>query len=40
MYLSRFDFMLKHVPENRIGKADGLNRRSDWKVGIEKDNKN
>jgi len=32
--------MLKHVPETRMGKADGLSRRSDWKVGVEKDNKN
>ena len=35
LYLSRFDFILKHV----LGtKADGLSRRSDWKVGVEKDN--
>jgi len=39
LYLSRFDFMLKHVPGTRIGKADGLSRRSDWKVGVEKNNK-
>jgi len=38
LYLSRFDFMLKHVPETRMGKTDGLSRRLDWKVGIEKDN--
>jgi len=24
----------------RIGKVDGLSRRPDWKVGIEKNNKN
>jgi len=36
--LSRFDFILKHVPGTRIGKADRLSRRSDWKVGVEKDN--
>ena len=23
-----------------MGKVDGLSRRSDWKVGVEKDNKN
>ena len=23
-----------------MGKADGLSRRVDWKVGVEKDNKN
>ena len=40
LYLSRFDFTLKHVPGTRIGKADGLSRRSDWKVGVDKDNEN
>jgi len=24
----------------RMGKADGLSRRLDWKVGMDKDNKN
>jgi len=38
LYLSRFDFNLKHVPETRIGKANGLSRRLDWKAGVEKDN--
>ena len=23
-----------------MGKVDGLNRRSDWKIGVENDNKN
>ena len=40
LYLSRFNFMLKHVPESKIGKADSLSRRPDWKVGVEKDNEN
>ena len=40
LYLSRFDFTLKHVPRTKMGKADGLSRRSDWKVGVEKDNDN
>ena len=40
LYLSRFDFTLKYVPGTRIGKADGLSRRLDWKVGVDKDNKN
>ena len=40
LYLSRFDFTLKHVLETKMGKADGLSRRPDWKVGIEKDNNN
>jgi len=40
LYLSRFDFTLKHVLGTRMGKADGLSRRPDWKVGIDRDNKN
>jgi len=39
LYLSRFDFMLKHVPGSKMGKADNLSRRPDWEVGMEKDNK-
>jgi len=38
LYLSRFDFMLKHVPGSKIGKADSLSRRPDWEVGVERDN--
>jgi len=26
------------VPGGKMGKADGLSRRPDWKVGVEKDN--
>jgi len=37
LYLLRFDFMLKHVPGSKMGKADSLSRRVDWKVGIERD---
>ena len=40
LYLSRFDFTLKQVPGTRMGKADGLSRRLDWKVGVEKNNDN
>jgi len=40
LYLSRFDFTLKHVSGTKIGKIDGLSRRLDWKVGVENDNKN
>ena len=40
LYLSRFDFILKHVPEMRMKKVDSLNRRLDWKVGVENDNEN
>jgi len=38
LFLSRFDFTLKHVPGAKMGKADGLSRRPDWRKGIEKDN--
>jgi len=38
LYLSRFNFTLKHVPGSKIGKADSLSRRSDWEIGVEKDN--
>jgi len=40
LYLSRFDFTLKHILGTRMGKTDGLSRRLDWKVGVEKDNEN
>jgi len=38
LYLSRFNFTLKHVPGSKMGKADSLSRRPDWEVGVEKDN--
>ena len=38
LYLSRFDFTLKHVPGKSIGKADRLSRRPDWQEGVERDN--
>ena len=31
---------MKHVAETKMGKADGLSRRMDWKVGAERDNEN
>ena len=40
LYLSRFNFMLKHVLGSKMGKADSLSRRPDWEVGVEKDNEN
>jgi len=40
LYLSRFNFMLKHVPGSKMGKADSLSRRPDWEVGVERDNEN
>jgi len=38
LYLLRFDFTLKYVPGSKMGKADSLSRRPDWKVGVERDN--
>ena len=38
LYLSRFDFILKHISGSKMGKADGLSRRLDWEVGVERDN--
>jgi len=38
LYLSRFNFTLKHIPGKSMGKADGLSRRPDWQEGVEKDN--
>jgi len=38
LYLSRFNFILKHVPGSKMGKADSLSRRPDWEVGVERDN--
>ena len=40
LYLSRFDFTLKHMVGSKMGKADRLSRRVDWKVGVDKDNEN
>ena len=40
LYLSRFDFTLKYIPETRMGKADRLSRQLDWKIGVKKDNEN
>ena len=38
--MSRFDFTLKHVPGTKMEKVDGLSRRPDWKVGVDRDNEN
>jgi len=38
--LLRFDFILKHVPEIKMGKADGLSRQLDWKIVVDKNNEN
>ena len=38
--MSRFDFTLKYVLEVKMGKADELNRRLDWKVRMKNNNEN
>jgi len=38
LYLSRFDFVLKHIPGSKMGKVDGLSRRSDWEKEGDRDN--
>jgi len=40
LYLSQFDFTLKHVAGAKMGKADGLSKRADWKIGVDQDNEN
>ena len=37
--MSRFNFILKHILGSKMGKADGLSRRPDWEIGVERDNK-
>ena len=32
--------ILKHILGTKIGKADRLSRRPDWKVEVENNNKN
>jgi len=38
LYLSRFNFTLKHIPGSKMEKADSLSKRLDQEVEIEKDN--
>jgi len=40
LYLSRFDFTLKHVAGKSMGRADSLSRRVDWAERVKRDNKN
>jgi len=40
LYLSRFDFALKHVAGKSMGRADSLSRRVDWAERVEQDNEN
>jgi len=36
LYLSIFNFTLKHVPETKMKKPDELSRKLDWKVEVVK----
>jgi len=38
LYLSRFDFALKHVPGMKMGKANSLSRRPNWEAEVKRDN--
>jgi len=40
LYLSRFDFALKHVAGKSMWRADSLSRKVDWAEGVEKNNEN
>ena len=40
LYLSRFDFTLKHVAGKSMRRADSLSRRVDWAERVERDNEN
>ena len=40
LYLSWFDFTLKHVAGSKMEKVDELSKRADWNIGVEKDNEN
>ena len=40
LYLSRFDFILKHVLGSKIRKVDSLSRRLDQEIGLKRNNKN
>ena len=38
LYLSRFNFTLKHVLGSKIEKADSLSKRPDWEIRVKKNN--
>ena len=40
LYLSRFDFTLKHVAGKSMGRADSLSRRANQAKKVEKYNEN
>jgi len=38
LYLSQFNFTLKHILGKSMGKANRLSRRPDWQERVERDN--
>ena len=40
LYLSRFDFTLKHIAGKSMRRVDSWSRRVDWAEGVERDNEN
>ena len=40
LYLSIFNFTLKHILGIKMGKTDGFSRGPDWKVEVENNNSN
>jgi len=40
LYLSGFNFTLKHVPGSKMGKVDSLSRKPNWEVRVDKENEN
>ena len=40
LYLSKFDFALKHVAGKSMERVDSLSRKVDWAKGVERDNEN
>ena len=40
LYLSRFDFTLKHVAGKSMGRVNSLSRRVDWAKGVKRNNEN
>ena len=40
LYLSRFNFTLKHILETKMEKTDSLSKRPDQKIGMENNSEN
>ena len=40
LYLSRFNFTLKHILETKMEKTDSFSKRPDQKIGMENNSEN